>query len=80
MRFLPAIDLWSDSTQRAVLSGQLKLQTGQWVSCGGEHKSRFVGISQGGTIVAAHYNGSAAAQTERFNDLKTALGKMGARA
>ena len=65
MRYLPTIDLWNDSTQRAVIFGQLKLQPGQWVSCGGGKPSRFVKTT-GRSLWVAHPQGSAKATSDRF--------------
>lgn len=53
MKFLPVVDLWNPAIQTAILNGQLKLQTGQWISCGGKPYSRFIGTN-GRTIDAVH--------------------------
>lgn len=46
MKFLPAINLWDRAIERAILSGQLKLQVGQYVYCGTDGKlSRFVSVN-----------------------------------
>lgn len=53
MKYLPVINLWNPAIQTALLNGQLKLQRGQWISCGGKPYSRFVGCN-GRTIDAVH--------------------------
>lgn len=53
MRFLPTINLWAKGMAEAVLSGQLKLQRGQYVLCGDGIKSRFIG-SNGRSIDVCH--------------------------
>lgn len=70
MKFLPTINLWSNGVQDAIIAGQMKLQTGQWVTCGtGNKKARFVGVSKGGTLLVAHEQGSPKANAKRFADL-----------
>ena len=54
MKYLPTINLWSKEIQDALLNGNLKLQTGQWVQCGNSKPSRFVGVNNNKTIWAAH--------------------------
>lgn len=71
MRYLPTIDLWDSSTHLRVLSGDLKLQTGQWVKCGGGRPSRFV-RNTGTSLWVAHWQGTAAASRARFRDLISA--------
>ena len=71
MKFLPTVNLWNNATQKAVLSGQLKLQCGQWVQCGEGHKSRFVCIN-GCTLWVAHWQGTSKATKHRFNALNNA--------
>lgn len=75
MRYLPTIDVHEKATQQAIVSGQIKLQPGQWVACSNSRKSRYVGVTSGGAVLLAHYNGSPEAQRQRFNDLKEVLGK-----
>lgn len=53
-RFLPTINMWDAQTQTRVLSGELQLQPGQWIQCGPGPKSRYSGVTSGGTIVATH--------------------------
>lgn len=51
MKFLKTIDLHRYG--QAVLEGQIKLQSGQWVQCGEGSKSRFESTS-GRSITAFH--------------------------
>jgi hypothetical protein len=67
MRFQKAIDLWSPDGER-VLSGQLKLQCGQWVRCGSDRLSRFV-KSTGRSIWVAHPQRTPKETLERFKTL-----------
>jgi hypothetical protein len=74
MTFIATPNLWDPETNELVASGKLKLQPGQRVFCGNrEHPSIFAGVSNGGTIYAAHWQGSRAATWSRFQDLMTAL-------
>jgi len=42
MKYLPIIDVWESGIETALLSGQLRLQSGQWIRCGKEGPpSRF---------------------------------------
>ena len=58
MKYLPTIDLWNPAISSAIYNGQLKLQRGQWVTCGGAKPSRFV-CMKGKSIWAAHPEGEA---------------------
>ena len=71
MKYLKTIDLWDASTQLRVLTGELKLQAGQWVKCGGGKPSRFVRTT-GTSLWVAHWQGTAAASRARFRDLLSA--------
>lgn len=75
MKYITTPDLWDAATQHALRSGNLRLQSGQWVYCGDrDHPSIFVGINrQSGMIYAAHWNGSAEAQRERYKTLREAV-------
>ncbi len=57
MLFLPTVNLWDNAINQAVSSGQLKLQTGQWVQCG-PTRSRFVCVRPGGSIWCVHPDNS----------------------
>jgi hypothetical protein len=75
MKYITTPDLWDPATQDALRQGNLRLQSGQWVYCGDkEHPSIFVGINKkSGTIYAAHWNGSAQRQRERYETLREAV-------
>ena len=65
MKYLPTLDLWNSAIHQAVISGQIKLQCGQWVKCGGGKPSRFV-RSTGRSLWVAHPQENAKASNERF--------------
>lgn len=65
--YLPTLDLWNTATHNAVVSGQIKLQVGQWVRCGSPHLSRFVKVTEGGSIWAVHPRGAAGIKTQEFS-------------
>jgi len=70
MKFLPAINLWDNATQQAVISGQIKLQVGQWVRCGSDKLSRFVCVSPGGSVWVVHPGGEKGTITRsHFTDM-----------
>ncbi len=53
MRYLKPIDLWVHGA--AVRSGQIRLQSGQWVRCGADGPlSRFHSVRSTGSIWAIH--------------------------
>lgn len=68
MKYLPTIDLWQSGIQEAILCGQLRLQPGQWVSCGSTKPSRFV-KSTTTSIWAAHPQGTPKESFQRFMSL-----------
>jgi hypothetical protein len=70
MKYLPTLIL-TNGILVALYTGQLRLQTGQWVRCyPGDRPSRFVRVtSRGRTIQAVHPNGPGATghvSNERF--------------
>lgn len=67
MTYLPTIDLWNTATHNAVTSGQIKLQVGQWIRCGSDHLSRFVKVTDSGSIWAVHPRGAAGIKTQEFS-------------
>lgn len=67
MKFLPTIDLWGDGISTALALGHLKLQRGQWVTCGDRVKHRFVAV-KGRSIWVAHPDDSGSCH-ERFKEL-----------
>ena len=66
MKYTKPIDLHLHG--EAVLSGEIKLQRGQWVKCG-NGLSRYVGINQGRTIWVAHSQGNSKDTAQRFKEL-----------
>ena len=64
MKFLPTINVWNTGITDAILSGQLKLQCGQWITCGSGTKSRF--ISCDGRSINAVHGGTIKQVNERF--------------
>lgn len=74
-KYIKTPDLWDIDTHNAVVSGELKLQSGQWIYAGRrDHKSRFIGVNkESGTIYAAHWQGNSAATTQRYNDMRKAV-------
>ena len=74
MKYLPTIDLWDSATQQAVISGKIRLQAGQWVSCGGGKPSRFVKTT-GRSLWVSHPQGSPQATRDRFMSLLDASKK-----
>ena len=77
MKYLPTIDLWNPAFESAIRHGQLKIQVGQWLKCGNEKKSRFVGKSpHSGTIWAAHWQGNGSDTLKRFKSLHESFKKV----
>ena len=66
MQYLPTIDLWNPAFANAIRNGQLKLQVGQWVKCGGEKPSRFVTM-RGNSVWAVHPEGEEGVTMKRFS-------------
>ncbi len=66
MKFIKPIDLWIHGD--AVLSGQIKLQRGQYVRCGSQ-LSRFVGVKNKTSLWVAHSQGNKTDTRQRFIDL-----------
>jgi len=75
MTFLPTIDLWDNYSQAALRSGALRLQPGQWVRCGAgnDHAAMFAGVTRGGSIYVAHWQGSRKATLARYHHLREVL-------
>ena len=57
MRYLPTLNLWNSGIHTAVVTGQLKLLSGQWIQCGEGKRSRFIGVHNG-VINAVHWAGT----------------------
>jgi hypothetical protein len=57
MKYLPTLNLWDRGIHTALVSGQLKLQSGQWIKCGDDsQKSRFLEVKNG--VINACHGGS----------------------
>ena len=59
MKYQKTINLWSGNVQEQIISGKLKLQAGQYVTCGTsdkESKARFVAV-RGNSLWVAHPEG-----------------------
>jgi hypothetical protein len=67
MKFLKTINVWDEGVQQAIRNGQLKLQRGQWMTCGkgNPKKCRYVGHSKH-SIDAVHWQGSHEATDSLF--------------
>lgn len=64
-KYLPTVNLWDSAISTALHNGQLKLQSGQWVTCGDpKNKSRFISASRN-SIHAKHPAGAVTA-TQRY--------------
>jgi len=67
MKYISTLDIWSPQIQEAIVSGQIKLQRGQWLRCGSTGKRcRFVGITGGGTVHVIHWQGSSSETNRVF--------------
>ena len=75
MKFQKSINLWADGVTTAITNGTMKIQRGNWVHCGDDatHPSRFVGVTAGGTIWAAHWQGDKKSTAQRFKTLCEAM-------
>lgn len=66
MAFLKTINVWADGVQADIMSGKLKIQTGQWLRCGTTGKRcRYVGHTER-SINAVHWQGSGKATNDLF--------------
>lgn len=64
MKFTKTVEVWDIIEQ--LRDGSIKLQRGQWITCGGLPRSRFVGVNlETGTIDAVH-GGNGKEVTARF--------------
>ena len=68
MMYIKPLNMWDNATQKAVISGQIKLQVGQWVRCGSGSLSRFVCV-RNKTLWLAHWQGNGKATQKRFKVL-----------
>jgi hypothetical protein len=67
MKFLKTLNIWDEGIQQAILNGQLRVQSGQWMTCGkgNLHKCRYVSHSKH-SINVVHWQGSSKATNELF--------------
>lgn len=67
MKYLPTLDIHNRAIGSAIESGQIKLQIGQWLTCGvnNDHKCRFVGFC-GACIWVTHWQGNSRATNLKF--------------
>ena len=67
MKYQSTLNIWNSQIQDDVLSGELKLQRGQWLRCGDSMKPcRFVGVTIGRSIDVVHWQGSPKATNALF--------------
>jgi hypothetical protein len=76
MKYQKAIDLYANNSANtlALISGQLKIQRGQWVKCGEGPCSRYVGI-RNGVLWIAHPGRESV--NSRFSKLTSTLRRRG---
>jgi hypothetical protein len=72
MKYLPTLDVWNPAIHSAIISGQIKLQPGQWIRCGSDQLSRFVAVRKSGLIWAAHPDGKKGVSNRSFKNLLNA--------
>ena len=68
MMYIKPLNMWDNATQKAVISGQIKLQAGQWVRCGSGRLSRFICV-RNKTLWLAHWQGTTRATEKKFQSL-----------
>jgi len=69
MKYQPAINVYVSDRLERLISGELTLPVGQWIRCGSGPCSRWCGVTDSGTLVAAHPQGSKGVTNERFRQL-----------
>jgi len=67
MAFIKTLNIWAPGVQDKILSGEIKLQRGQWLECGenATKKCRYIGHN-GTTINVVHWQGSTEATNTLF--------------
>lgn len=76
MKYLKTLDLWQPTIQDAICSGQIKLQRGQWLTCGVSNKRcRYVSHTKR-TINVIHWQGTSTATTDKFNQAVVRLKRI----
>ena len=67
MKYITTLDVWDNSIKKAIETGQIKLQRGQWLRCGSEGKRcRYVGLTSGKSIWVTHWQGSPEKTNAKF--------------
>ena len=67
MRYMTTLNVWDNSIKKAIETGQIKLQRGQWLRCGTEgRRCRYVGLTSGKSIWATHWQGSPERTNSKF--------------
>lgn len=69
MKFIKTVDLWDAEVTTKIESGELVLQRGQWVTCGGGQKSRFVMFNPASKVYTVAHGPNAKAVNQRFRCL-----------
>ena len=76
MKYRKTLDLWDNDTVESIQNGTLKVQCGQWVTCGDSQKSRFVSCNpKSGTFNVAH-GGSNREVNQKFKQRINAKNKV----
>lgn len=70
MKYLKTLNIWDAGIQNAIVTGQIKILPGQWLTCGtgNAKKCRFVRIGSGKTLHVIHWQGSAKATAQKFKN------------
>ncbi len=59
MKYMTTLNVWDQSIKKAIETGQLKLQRGQWLRCGTNGKRcRYIGLLKDKSIWVTHWQGS----------------------
>ena len=67
MKYITTLDVWDNSIKKAIETGQIKLQRGQWLRCGTKGKRcRYVGLTSGKSIWVTHWQGSPEKTNAKF--------------
>ena len=70
MKFLPTINATDSGTYEAIQTGRLKVQTGQWIQFRRGATSRFVCLTNAGTLWAIHPSGGTFSPNGRIEGQK----------
>lgn len=68
MRYLPTIDVHATGITEAILSGALRLQSGQWVRCGSGPRSRFDYATK--NYIRAYHGATSGDAGRKYNRVK----------